>query len=626
MVEGDSMPQFMSKTPAGTGYLFRRGVPEDVRHIVGKREFKQKLAGDYRAACRECDRLAYETSRRIEAARDGLQRRRQNPFHVYDDLIVIGEVTPDLAQRFYSTVLATTDLADIQRREAIAVGQERGLEMDEVQDANKTSEALLRQAFATGDCSAFRHVTHQTLHLNGYRLADELLGSTGEAKLLLAFVRAHLAGIGIVDARFMGEDPPVVLPAAPLHSNPANSGEPPAPGSGPMMLSNVVRDFIANLPVPQRAMKKKHELVLPAFQEVVGDMPITQLRQSHVKDFLLTVQKLPPRWAEMRRKGKLTIREMAKTSWDTCIAAATYEGSYRASLHTFIESAKRNWQDIGFPTTLSTDFSYEGKRTKAEFKQRALRLDEITLIFFHERMEKIIKNPAQVHKFWLLAIELYTGARVREICQINPQSDYGSQGGIRWLRLTDEPGATPDPDVLKSVKTQPRTIPMHPELVRIGLPQYLDQLKASGARRLFPQWAPTDGNAGAAPAKSVANYLRYIGLHGVANEIGNAVRGSHAFRHTLLTHGKRNHVNLRCISGHQESTDNAVADGYEDETILLTLATMAERLAKLDYGVSLPVPVLALIRPAQRQQSQGGARKPQPRAAGTGRGRQRSGP
>ena len=621
MAEGDRMPQFMSKTPAGTGYLFRRVVPADCRRVIGKREFKQKLGGDYRAACRECDRLAYETSRRIEAAREGLQRLQRNPFHIYDNLEVIREVTPNLVLQFYSTVFATTEVADIQRREAIAVGQEPDMDMAEVQDANKTSEALLRQAFATGDCNAFRHITHQTLHLNGYRLADEVLGSTGEAKLMLAFVRAHLASIGIVNARFKGEDPPVVLPAQPLRPLSANPGEALGSGSRTMMLSSIVGDFIANLPPSQHAMKKKHELVLPAFQEVVGDMPITQLRQSHIKDFLRIVQKLPPRWAEMRHNKKLTIREIAETSWDICIAAATYEGSYRASLSTFIQSGVKNWQDMGFPTTLTADFKYEGTRTKMEFKQRALLPEEIKLIFFDDRMEKILKDPTQVHKFWLLAIELYTGARVREICQVNPQSDYGREGSICWLRLTGDPGDTPDPDVIKSMKTEERTIPLHPELVRIGLPQYLDQLKASGARRLFPRWSPTGGNAGAAPAKAVSQYLHLIGLHGVANSLGNAVRGSHTFRHTLLTYGKKNGVTLRCISGHREASDNLVADGYEDETIMSPLSVKAALLAQLDYGVALPVPVRALIQPAQHQPSQGRARRPQPRVAGTGRAR-----
>ncbi|MDC7707717.1 DUF6538 domain-containing protein [Vogesella indigofera] len=70
------MPQFMFKNPAGTGYLFRRGVPHDVRDIIHKREFKKSLGGDFKAACRECNRLAVETDKQIEAAREAIRTRQ----------------------------------------------------------------------------------------------------------------------------------------------------------------------------------------------------------------------------------------------------------------------------------------------------------------------------------------------------------------------------------------------------------------------------------------------------------------------------------------------------------------------------------------------------------------------
>lgn len=63
------MPQFMFKSPRGTGYMFRRGVPADVRAIVGKREFKVALGGDYRSACQRCRELAVETDQQIASAR-----------------------------------------------------------------------------------------------------------------------------------------------------------------------------------------------------------------------------------------------------------------------------------------------------------------------------------------------------------------------------------------------------------------------------------------------------------------------------------------------------------------------------------------------------------------------------
>lgn len=604
-----TMPQYMSKNARGTGYVFRRAVPEDIRPTIGKREFKEPLGSDYRHACQRCRELAVDTDQQIAAARAKAAplasavedaKRMETQSSIPDtSLTAIHEVTPDLIARLNATVIEQVRNADREQRFRT---------LEAINPVEKLGEIQRVRSWATlaqfGDETAvygWSSMLTNTLKRNGYCLAPELRGSLSERELLIEYASAYGDALDTLAAEYSGKKVSVSLPAATLQRiETVVSAD-----SEVMLLSAAINEFLAHLPPAKRVMNEKHRFILPIFLEVVGDMPITDLRQTHVKDFLLTVQKLPPRWSDLRRKQKANIRDLASQTWDKTLSLKTYEDTYRASLRTFLDSAVANWQDVGFPTTMTTNIPYTGSRTKTERKQRAIRPNEIRLIFFNESMEKIRKNPAQVHKFWLLAIELYTGARVREICQLNPQHDWGCRDGHWWLCFTDEVGENPDPDVIKSVKTgKARTIPMHPELVRIGLPEYLDRLKQGGARRLFPQWKPTQGDAGAAPGKWVINYMRSISLHGVANEQGNAVRGSHTFRHTLLTHGRLNGVNLRCISGHQEKTDNPVADGYEDETVLLTLSDMAARLAKLDYGVELPVPTLAQA-PYSRQKRTG---------------------
>jgi len=586
-----TMPQFMSKNPRGTGYQFRRGVPADVRTSIGKREFKLALGGNFQVASQRCRELAVETDRQIAAARasttsqpvvTGEARQASAPNVL---LTEVHEIDSDFIAKLHATVIEQVRDRDKNQRY-------RGREVINVPEKLQEIERIRNWAAMArnGDKIAvegWSDMLTSTLKRNGYQLAQALRGSQEERMLLIEYASAYRDALDILESEYSGKSAPAAFSDMTL-KRPALE---PAMTQDVLRLSAAINEFLANLPPEKRSANEKHSFVLPAFLEVVGDMPITELRQSHVKDFLLTVQKLPPRWSELRKRDNKSIRALASQKWPETLALSTYEGTYCSSLRTFIKGGVADWQDVGFPTTLTTNISYLGSRTKVERKQRALRTHEIQLIFFNSRMEKIVRSPEKVHKFWLLAIELYTGARVREICQLNPQYDWGEKDGIWWLRITDEVGAKSDPDVIKSVKTgKPRTIPMHAELIRIGLPGYLESLKKKGARRLFPSWAPTQGDAGAAPGKWVANYLRSIGVHGVANELGNAVRGSHTFRHTLLTHGRKNGVNLRCISGHHEKSDNEVADGYEDETMLLTLSDMVVRLKELDYGVILPVP------------------------------------
>lgn len=603
-----AMPHYMTKSPAGTGYLFRRGVPADVRPVIGKREFKFVLGGDFRSASQRCRELAVETDRLIADARastrptpqaavsgDLAPQIAQSP----PPLSVIRAVTPDLVARLQSTVIAQVLSAykaeRLRARSAINPTEKLG-EIERVR-----AWASLATFGDEGAAQGWSSMLAGTLARNGFCLAPELLGSSQERELLIEYASAYRDGLDLVTAEYSGQPTPARPPAGPLMRDEA------APASASSMrLSDAVSEFLKHLHPDKRAMNEKHGFILPAFLDVVGDMPIADLRQSHVKDFLLTVQKLPPRWSDLRRKTGQSIRQLAGQAWDETLARKTYEDTYIASVRTFLDRAVSDWQDIGFPTTLSVGVPYVGSRTVAVRKQRAIRPAEIRQMFFNERSEKFTKDPGQVHKFWLLAIELYTGARVREICQVNPQHDWGCDGGHWWLRFTNEDGESPDPDVIKSIKTKrPRTIPMHSELVRLGLPDYLKALKHGGARRLFPSWVPREGNAGEAPAKWVTNFMHAIGLHGAANEQGNALRGSHAFRHTLLTYGRKAGANLRSISGHVESSGNRVADGYEDDTVLSTLPDMAALLAKLDYGVALPVParVIKVSVPRAKRQS-----------------------
>ena len=122
-MDDKAMPQFMFKNPNGTGYLFRRAVPSDVRPVIGKREFKITLGGDYRSASQRCRELAVETDQQISAARAGGAALSSPPSQVRQDnapssvpLVSLQGVTPDLAAQLHATVIDQVLTADRQQR------------------------------------------------------------------------------------------------------------------------------------------------------------------------------------------------------------------------------------------------------------------------------------------------------------------------------------------------------------------------------------------------------------------------------------------------------------------------------------------------------------------------------
>lgn len=359
-----------------------------------------------------------------------------------------------------------------------------------------------------------------------------------------------------------------------------------------LMLKDIITSYLADYPVKKDAMLKKHRIVLPLFLEFVGDKPISEIKQADIKGFFVLLNKLPPRAKDQCRILKLSLTELAERTHPKTLTLDSINDTYKACLRQFLTEAKRDWLDEGFPPNITTDgCGYTGTAKGGESKQRALTKDELKRLFEGQELQGFSSNPDELHKFWLPVLGLYTGARVNELCQINPQTDVFKDlnTGIWCIRLTEDSEAAEG--VVKSMKGHKnRAIPMHRQLVELGFPEYLEAIKQTKAKQLFPAWKPRSGRAAPSAIEWFGTFLDEIGLRGIENENGRSLRGMHAFRHTLLTYGRLAGVNLRSISGHTEKSDNPVADGYEDDTLLTTLADKQELLDKLDYGLKFPIP------------------------------------
>ena len=371
----------------------------------------------------------------------------------------------------------------------------------------------------------------------------------------------------------------------------------PAASASVPLLSQVIAEFLAGESERDiEPMMKKHNFVMPMFLSVVGDKSVQDLRQTDIMDFFKVVHHLPPRWNHIQDDTGLSARAISEMSHHKLLSEDTFGGTYRACISAFIGWAVTNRQDQGFPTTLTVEkIAYNGTRKAGENKQRAFTSDELKRLFEGDEMRALAANPIQEGRFWLSHIGLFTGARVNEVCQINPQVDIGEdEAGIRYFNIAEETDA--HEDVNKSVKTSvARKVPIHRKLLELGILDYLERLKAARSTLMFPEWKPRGGRASPNAERWFNRFLRDIGLHGVTNDRGRAIRGFHAFRHTLLTYGRKQGLNLFCISGHVEKTEvtNDVGEGYIDEEIAVPLEEKKRRLDTLAYDIKF-------FRPATR--------------------------
>lgn len=125
------------------------------------------------------------------------------------------------------------------------------------------------------------------------------------------------------------------------------------------------------------------------------------------------------------------------------------------------------------------------------------------------------------HRYWVPLVMLYSGARPAEIAQL-AVSDVRQEHGHWIMHVTTEGEGE------KSVKTKGsmRVIPVHPELIRLGLIKYRDGMESAGQQRLFPHAERNArGQMIADFSREFGRYLTRLGL-----KVGRGL-SLYSFRH-----------------------------------------------------------------------------------------------
>lgn len=520
----------------GYGLTFRIAVPPDLRPLVGVREITRALPSSDRQA-------ATPTALQFASAAKQL----------FCDL---------------RAVMADTENDNGERGP--------GLDQDKV-------KAVLREARLKLQISDLKD---ERLEAEAAWLSERraLVNAHGQ-ELKLATLEAENGALKGFLARQGTQATPAHAPA--LENAPGADLGPSSP-----MLGEVVNAFLTQYErrgKPQ--MLKKHKPVLTMLVDVVGDKPVCALRQADVNEYFEVLTALPPRWADQCRRLGVSVRELAVMGHDQTIGPKTFEDTYIASIRSFLKVAKKDWGDQGFPLGLTTDgIEYLGDQEEDVNKQRAFKPDELKRLFSGEEMKAFASDLGRADCYWLPTVGLFTGARVNELCQLNPQVDIlqDVESGVWhfWINAETES----DQGVIKSVKTgDERKVPIHKKLIELGFLDRVSYLKAQGAKRLFPSWQPVRGRASGEAEKWFRQFLREVGLRDDTPK--KKILGMHAFRHTLLSYGaaqKPISLNLMKITGHARSNEgfSQVAGGYLDRAIVDNLLDCRDLLNALEYDIS----------------------------------------
>jgi integrase len=171
------------------------------------------------------------------------------------------------------------------------------------------------------------------------------------------------------------------------------------------------------------------------------------------------------------------------------------------------------------PAAGQVTYGTREKRLRRKLGFEPLSVDQLRIIYSPESLAKL-KDPVR----WGAWLGLYSGARVSEIGQLRLE-DFFEEEGVPCFRITAS-------GVGQSLKTDAseRIVPLHPELVRLGLLDYVDALRKSGKDRLFPR-AKVGSVNGAGNFLSAA-FGRHLTALGVKAKVGKV--GFHSLRKTVI--------------------------------------------------------------------------------------------
>lgn len=518
-------------------YYLRRRIPSEILTCYpGKAECTFSLkTKNFKTAVerhRQAEaKLTVEWAALRQKLREADARPQAHPVQKIN--LLTPEVVEAICGRFEVSSLTSDDIL----REN---GQYDAEDVEAYKSGYARANAVLKAAVAIGDTELVRPLLEQFLFL--FRLEVDVPESDMR-RLALAYARTAIRVNEKLLKRYEGEYVPT--PAlADINVSP--------------LLSEVVQAYTVyyeKLNKPE--MLKKVRAVLPLLLQLVGNKPIGSLSQTDFTTFFDDVQTLPPRWKDYCRVHKVTPKEASARRVGE-ISKGTFDGTYVAAIGPFLDYCRSRWQDQGWPVNITVaGIRYIGSRSESENGQRAFKGKELKRLFEGPEMAAFAGCPKEAFKFWLPHLGLFTGARVNELCQLNPQRDIrmDEESGIWFLDLTASSDGHDEIEKTLKNQTSKRKVPVHPTLIELGFLTYVESLKSAGKKLLFPGFPPSVGRAAPKAGEWFTELLKRIGLRDETP--GARLVGMHAFRHTVSNQGEElGVVNTEAITGHANNVTN----------------------------------------------------------------------
>lgn len=317
---------------------------------------------------------------------------------------------------------------------------------------------------------------------------------------------------------------------------------------------------------------------LDMFLEITGlswTSPVHTVNDAHVEDFILALRKVPARRQNSLYKG-LTLPEIITKFGNRAdlpkLDQKTINNKVDSLRAVFYYAVRHKYiPENPFVGKVSKRAAKRMKpKTRLPFDS-----DDLHAIFDSE----LFRMPPHLWegKQWIAAISLYSGARLSEIGQLQV-TDLRIKRGIPYLAITtlNEDGTEEGvPEKFLKTAGSEREIPLHPALIKLGLPAHAQRMKLIGERRMFPDIRSSGGEITAAYSKWFGRFLTKVG-------ITSPLKIFHSFRHGFKDACRNSGVPreiAEVLMGHAGRT---VGDGYGTG---YSMEVLAQEIAKVSFDL-----------------------------------------
>jgi integrase len=577
---------YLWRHPTSGVYYFRRAVPDALRLALGKTIVKKSLATkNVTEAKRRAHPLAIQTDAEFQAARShqaapirtelsdrevaSLVAAYHHELLAADDAARIDGSGEDdnLYKSIKAQVEAEGGAARFSDQEATAVV---GLSPRAYQKRTETLEIVLpglREKLARGDTGSVAFEVDVLLEIHGIKLDT---GSASYRKLCFEFLRTAVRATEAMVQRHGGEV--VDTPPAPA---PLVIGSSPQPAPHGSDLQSMFDKWIAERK-PSRKTVLDATTAVRRFNELHGNLPVHEITKSHVRAYKAALQRLPSALSgEMRQ---MTLPQLLQRLDATPAAEGTTLKA--GSINKAVGALQTVFHWIGNQGYLDDHPNWSNPAADMKMHDPADE-DGGRLPYDPEDLKMIFNSPvfrggerpragASEAAKWLPLIALFSGARLEEIGQALV-ADVKVDEGIYYLDIN-----TLDKQAGKRVKnlSSRRKLPLHPELLRCGLLDYVEAQRRGGDQRLFPELRPS------VSGQVTGNWSKWWARYADGLGITDPRKVFHSFRHTFK---------LACRSARIEEERHDALTGHTSASVGrrygggVPLEVLAEEIAKVSY-------------------------------------------